>query len=189
MMTDKVKDFIVNSLETLVSKFDNIQCRYGYDGLDDIHYIEIVPSYFFKLSKELKRARGNILDNFYRNYSNQSLAFITDDSHIELIDKVVINGSKYSFTPTVATTLNFDHEPLARHYNELVHLVVVGADAEFTNRVNQYHIIEGNPTILDVNVTCYTHSDEHFYVPNTYLPTKLVVKYPFVNKNSKLILA
>jgi hypothetical protein len=115
-----IKDFIISALKDTVYLFENIKCRYAYDELTEIHYVEIVPSKVFKDSKELKNYRGQILDKFYECFPNDSLSFITDDSNIKFDEIFKITGSKYSLTPTVNSFVEHYFGDLAGTYKALI---------------------------------------------------------------------
>lgn len=93
----KVKEFIKKSIEDLTTTFDNIRCSYRYDQFSETHYIEIMPSAFFRSSNELSLFRADIFDDFDSAYPNQSIVFISEESLTKIgKSEYSIEGKSYT---------------------------------------------------------------------------------------------
>lgn len=78
------KDFIINKLNLLVGEIPDIKCSYKYDDFCLSHNIEILPSEMYHDSEKLKEKQFDILDSFYKAYSDEMVVFFTEDDLIEL---------------------------------------------------------------------------------------------------------
>lgn len=71
-------DFIKRKLTDISRVIKNIRLRYGYDQLANTHVIEVSPKNIYDDDKYIL-LETSILNDFYANFSNECITFITED--------------------------------------------------------------------------------------------------------------
>jgi hypothetical protein len=191
----KIKEFIIESLKDTVYLFENIQCRYAYDDLSEIHYVEIVPSTVFKSSRELRNYRGQILDKFYECFPNDSLAFITNDSNITFNEIFKITGNSFTATPTVNSFMDILFKDMSTEYKRLA----IEAVFQNTFRYDSFkeHVFDVNKLLIctsfstSIMTSIHLHCvvDEQHVTLDTLFDKDNNTAYKPTDKNSNALAA
>jgi|GEM_PF-2734442 len=122
-----IRNFIIDTMEMLVSTFPDMRVRYEDHFMSDSHFLEISPSVIFSDNKRYIQLEEEIYTEFRSKFPGQSLCFLTETSLVPLknIDYVCEGGlyrkampthSQYSpsleinFSTVVAEVL---HEPIS----------------------------------------------------------------------------
>lgn len=92
----KEKEFIIDIVKNLVKVFPSTKVRYENHLLSNTHFIEVVPSDFYKLNEEFLKWEEEAIFNFINQFPDQNISFISDDDivGVENID-YEIKGELY----------------------------------------------------------------------------------------------
>ena len=82
-------DFVKNKLELLSEKFQDVKFRYHYDEFYGDHIIEVTPDMVYANSKEYALAESGVINEFVREFMNESILFISDKSVIKVASDVI----------------------------------------------------------------------------------------------------
>ena len=96
------KDFIINKISELVTKFNDSMIGYEYKEDSKIHFIKVKPAQLYS-EKEFKKSCNNILFEYIDKYKG-SVCFITDEDSYQLDNpviyispgKLIINEKRYN---------------------------------------------------------------------------------------------
>lgn len=78
------QQFIKGQIDSMVSKFPFIKCRYQFDELEDTHYVEVIPKGYTEKANSITELQNEIILNFIDKFPDQLLAFFSDGGLIEL---------------------------------------------------------------------------------------------------------
>lgn len=76
----KSTDYVIRELENLLTSFPNIKVRYEYNGLANIHTVEVVPNDIFYSNNDYMNWERKVIDAFIRKYPTENVCFISDDA-------------------------------------------------------------------------------------------------------------
>lgn len=110
----KAKEYIINGLNVLADKFQNLSFKYKYDETDDTHIISVEPLKEFAENKDYLIAESDFVFYFEKNFSEGNILFVSENSLIK-IDKpeFVFKSNERSFLmkeqfPETAYKWNFE---------------------------------------------------------------------------------
>jgi hypothetical protein len=88
-------DYIKNILNSFVEKFPSSKYRYEFDNCSNLHIIEVSPNSLY-LEKDFAEFEGNFLINFYKNFDDEGICFITPDDIIHINNpELIVKGDYY----------------------------------------------------------------------------------------------
>ncbi len=99
------KEFVIGSIDKIVSDFLFVQCRYQFDEECTTHYVEVMPKGYMEIPNEITVVQNKIILRFIEKYPNQLLAFFSDDDFIRL-DRVDYQNAGLCFKKGVKTLAN-----------------------------------------------------------------------------------
>lgn len=99
------KEFVIESIDKIVSDFLFVQCRYQFDEECNTHYVEVMPKGYMESPNKITEVQNHIILQFIQKYPNQLLAFFSDDDLIQL-DRVDYQNAGLCFNKGVKTLAN-----------------------------------------------------------------------------------
>lgn len=84
------KEYIVNELNLLLEKIQNIRVRYEFDQLSSMHIIEIVPDDVYRNDKPYLEWEDNLFSRFIEKFPTENICFISDKSYIEVKNPIFV---------------------------------------------------------------------------------------------------
>lgn len=101
-----IRDYIIEKMSVLVSKFTNSKVSYGYDPMADMHLIKVVPE---EVSK--KDEFNDWLNDFYlesiKNYPDEDITVFSEDEILNVENPVYeIEGEFYEGRNSSTVTMN-----------------------------------------------------------------------------------
>lgn len=86
-MSEEIKKFIIQEIEKVSEKFNQISFKYGFDKVGKQHIIEVEPNTEFK-NPEYMEAEYCFVDAFMNKFPDDDILFISNNKFIT-IEKVV----------------------------------------------------------------------------------------------------
>jgi hypothetical protein len=74
------KDFIIESIDTLVEAFPGISVKYEDNEPSRTHFIEVLPNQIYLSNLEYQKFEENIVFEFIKKFPDQNICFISDDA-------------------------------------------------------------------------------------------------------------
>jgi len=74
--------FLKKELRALVSRFPQLQLRYGYNDMVGIHVVEILPLAEYANNKALSEAWIDLAVRFMERFEEEEISFISSDSSL-----------------------------------------------------------------------------------------------------------
>ncbi|WP_333696548.1 hypothetical protein [Flavobacterium sp.] len=92
----KVKDYIIEKINDLVSVFPSLKVSYQIDNYSNSNYIKVIPKKDFESNLEYQKFETELIIEFIEKYPFDEIVFVTDDCLID-IDKPIyeIEGSLF----------------------------------------------------------------------------------------------
>ena len=92
----KFKDFIKARLQNIANSFPQVQIRYAFDAIADIHIVELTPQDEYYNNRKLDAEWMNISKEVLSNYSNELISFISDDCSVTIKNaEFIFNAISY----------------------------------------------------------------------------------------------
>nr|WP_321356686.1 hypothetical protein [uncultured Draconibacterium sp.] len=80
----KSKEFLIEKLTEMSSKFEDVKIRYEYRKNTYSHIIEVIPLAIFNSDKEYMMAEADLEDEFETLFPKEDIVFISEDSLTEI---------------------------------------------------------------------------------------------------------
>lgn len=110
----KAKEYIINGLNVLVDKFQNLSFKYKYDKTDDTHIISVEPLKEFAENKDYLIAESDFVYYFEKKFIEDNILFVSENSLIKIDNpEFVFKSNERSFLmkeqfPETAYKYNFE---------------------------------------------------------------------------------
>ncbi len=78
------KEFIKTRLQKLANLFPELQIRYAFDTIADIHVVELTPRDLYDNNAELDAEWMKISLDALTEYPNELISFVTDDCTVKI---------------------------------------------------------------------------------------------------------
>ena len=93
----KVKDYIIDRINDLVSAFPCFKVSYQIDNYSNSNYIKVIPKEDFESNLEYQKFETELIIDFIEKYPFDEIVFVTDDSLIDIEEPIYeIEGSLFS---------------------------------------------------------------------------------------------
>lgn len=86
------KDFIIRSINEIVSSFPYLNLRYEFDSFSKSHFIEVRPSSSYKNDYSYIQVEREITLRFFDLFPYESLTFISDESYFKIEKPIYEKG-------------------------------------------------------------------------------------------------
>lgn len=77
-------EYIINELNLLLEKIQNIRVRYEFDQMSSMHIIEIVPDDVYRNDALYLEWEDDLFSRFIEKFPTENICFISDKSYIEV---------------------------------------------------------------------------------------------------------
>ena len=84
------KEYIINELNLLLEKIQNIRVRYEFDQMSSMHIIEIVPDDVYRNDAAYLEWEDDLFSRFIEKFPTENICFISDKSSIEMKDPIYV---------------------------------------------------------------------------------------------------
>jgi hypothetical protein len=74
------KQYILEELNSLVTKFPSVRVRYGYDSNARVHCVEVVPKEVYYSNDEYISWENDVTSRFIEHFPAENIGFISDDA-------------------------------------------------------------------------------------------------------------
>lgn len=99
------REYIRKNLESLIGKFPHIRVRYEYDGMAEVHVVEVVPNEVYRLDDAYIKWEEQMIDGFIQRFPTQNICFVSDDALVGIRDaEYILEGLAYA--PLSVSTTN-----------------------------------------------------------------------------------
>lgn len=86
----KSTEYIINRLEELVIRINNIRVRYEYDNYSLTHFIEVLPNSLYSLNQEYIEFEDRMFHEFISAFPYENICFISDDAIVKIEKPIFI---------------------------------------------------------------------------------------------------
>ncbi len=83
-------EYIINELNLLLEKIQNIRVRYEFDQMSSMHIIEIVPDDVYRNDALYLEWEDDLFSRFIEKFPTENICFISDKSYIEVKNPVFV---------------------------------------------------------------------------------------------------
>jgi len=112
------KEFLVEKLKELSSKFEDIKIRYEYRKSTCSHIIEVIPLAVFKNNEDYMSAEAHLEYEFERLFPQEDIVFISEGSLTEIKAPDLVLG----YNSIVFDNTSFDAEFIVEGFSEEVNV-------------------------------------------------------------------
>lgn len=86
------KEFLIERLKEMSSKFEDVKIRYEYRANTYSHIIEVIPLVFFDGDEQYMLAESNLEDEFESLFPQENIVFVSEDSLTEIKNPDLLLG-------------------------------------------------------------------------------------------------
>lgn len=83
-------EYIINRLEELVIRLNNIRVSYEYDNDSLTHFIEVLPNSLYSLNQEYIEFEDKMFHEFISKFPCENICFISDDAIVKIENPICI---------------------------------------------------------------------------------------------------
>ena len=83
-------EYIINELNLLLEKVQNIRVRYEFDKMSSMHIIEIVPDDIYRDDAAYLEWEDDLFSRFIEKFPTENICFISDKSYIEVKNPIFV---------------------------------------------------------------------------------------------------
>ena len=83
-------EYIINELNLLLEKIQNIRVRYEFDQMSSMHIIEIVPDDVYRNDALYLEWEDDLFSRFIEKFPTENICFISDKSYIEVKNPIFV---------------------------------------------------------------------------------------------------
>lgn len=112
------KEFLIERLKELFSKFEDIKIRYEYRKNTYSHIIEVIPLAVFKSNEDYMFAEANLEDEFEHLFPQEDIVFISEGSLTEIKNPDLLLG----YDLIIFNNIFFDTEFIVEGFSEEVNV-------------------------------------------------------------------
>lgn len=88
----KSKEFLIEKLTEISSKFEDVKIRYEYRKNTNSHIVEVIPLAIFNNDKEYMVAEADLEDEFETLFPKEDIVFISEGSLTEIESPELLLG-------------------------------------------------------------------------------------------------
>jgi len=80
------KDYVFSCLESLIKEFPKITFSYKYHKTSVTHFVHVEPLVEYDSNELYQLAENELIDKFIFMFPNESIAFVSDNSLVKVIE-------------------------------------------------------------------------------------------------------
>lgn len=112
------KEFLIERLKELFSRFEDIKIRYEYRKNTCSHIIEVIPLAVFKKDEDYMFAEAKLEDEFEQLFPQQDIVFISEGSLTEIKNPDLLLG----YDSMIFDNTGFDTKFIVEGFSEEVNV-------------------------------------------------------------------
>ena len=86
----KSTEYIINRLEDLVIRINNIRVSYEYDNDSLTHFIEVLPNSLYSLNQEYIEFEDQMFHEFISIFPYENICFLSDDAIVKIENPIFV---------------------------------------------------------------------------------------------------
>ncbi|HMR90130.1 MAG TPA: hypothetical protein PKD51_18340 [Saprospiraceae bacterium] len=86
------QEYLKSKINNLVVKYPSIKCSYAFDGFDNTHTIEIIPTSFYNHDESFVKDESDIYNEFFQLFPYEGLFFISGENEFPVTNPIYVKS-------------------------------------------------------------------------------------------------
>lgn len=149
--------FAKNSIDRIVSEFQNVKCRYEFHQPSFTHFIEVIPNDVYKFNEGYVELEEKIVEDFEELFPAEFICFLTDDSTYKISNPIYTkHGCEYAITELIGVQyasfeyLSRSHKSFAKFLSSCQNVATVHHSVQmFSDKPGCRVVLYHAPPVID----------------------------------------